>query len=256
MINSYFDEQMKQLLAEEYPAFRESLEQPLFRSLRINRARTSEDELKQNGFVLKEQSLFDLDTYYIDQSQLGNHPFHNGGLYYLQEPSATMAVNALDVREGNAVLDMCAAPGGKSTQILSRLNGTGLLVTNEINSQRCNALLGNIERWGYNNYILCNDTPENIAESFRGFFDRVLVDAPCSGTAMFRKYPESMQQYDEKLVLMNQRRQLQILDQAASCLKYDGVLVYSTCTFNQQEDEEVIWTFLQNHPEFILEDSG
>ena len=256
-MNGYFNQQMKELLKEEYPAFEKSMQEPLFRSLRINTSKTSAQELRENGFILEEKSPFDQDSWYITgEEKMGNHPFHNAGLYYLQEPSSAMAVNALQIEEGDKVLDLCAAPGGKSTQILSRLNGTGLLVSNEIIYQRSAALLGNLERWGYHNFILCNDTPERIAASFEGFFDKVIVDAPCSGSAMFRKYPESIDQYDENLVMMNRRRQLEILNQASRCLKQGGVLVYSTCTFNQQEDEGVIFTFLKGNEGYELEDTG
>ncbi|MBR0138458.1 MAG: RsmF rRNA methyltransferase first C-terminal domain-containing protein [Erysipelotrichaceae bacterium] len=256
-MNEYFSQQMKQLLKEEYPAFEKAMQEPLFRSLRINGSKTSADELRENGFVLEKKSPFDGDSYYISsEEKMGNHPFHNGGLYYLQEPSSAMAVNALQIEQGDKVLDLCAAPGGKSTQILSRLKGKGLLVTNEISYQRSTALLSNLERWGYHNFILCNDTPEHIASSFEGFFDKVIVDAPCSGSAMFRKYPKSEEYYEEALVLMNQKRQLEILDFAQKCLRQGGVLVYSTCTFNQQEDEEVIRSFLESHKGFELEDTG
>lgn len=256
-MNRYFEEQMKQLLQDEYEQFVRTRSLPIYKALRINTAKADYELIRDENLGIGKKSPFDENTYYIDsEEKLGKHPYHNGGLYYLQDPSATMAVNALQLKEDDMVLDLCAAPGGKSTQILNRLSDKGFLVTNEINYQRSVTLLSNLERWGYSNYLLTNDKPENIARCFEGCFDKVLVDAPCSGTAMFKKYPETENQYSEQLVLMNQQRQLEILQQAYRCLKKDGVMVYSTCTFNMVEDEEVIYSFLHSHEDMILEDTG
>ncbi len=254
--NRYYLNQMKELLKEDYTKLVASFDMPLYRALRLNLLK-ADRQLVESEISLGERVPFDEDTYYVeDEQKLGKHPFHLAGLYYLQEPSATMAVNALDVRENDVVLDLCAAPGGKSTQILGKLKGTGFLFTNEYDRKRANTLLSNLERWGADNYLLTNSTVENLCPQLRGVCDKVLVDAPCSGSGMFRKYPESVADYTEGNVKACARRQLAILDQAAITVKQSGTLVYSTCTLNCQEDEEVVETFLNSHPQFTLVDSG
>ena len=255
-MNEYFLNEMKELLKDEYEAFLTTQDNEMYRGIRINPARTDIDELREY-FVIGEKTPFDDNTYYLENDmKLGNHPFHLGGLYYLQEPSATAAVNALGVRENDRVLDLCAAPGGKSTQILSALNSTGLLVSNEINRQRAETLLSNLERWGYDNYLLTSMDSSQLCSQFRGYFDRILVDAPCSGASMFKKYPESVYDYNERNVLSCSIRQLEILDSAYEALKEGGTLVYSTCTYNQTENENVIYEFLRKHDDCCLEDTG
>ena len=247
---------MKEMLKDDYDKFVASFASPMYKSLRVNNLKGTE-EIIRNEIEIGERTPFDENTYYInDDAKLGKHPYHLGGLYYLQEPSATMAVNALDVQLGDKVLDMCAAPGGKSTQILSRLNNTGFLLSNEYEHKRAMTLLSNIERWGKDNYMLTNNSADKVAWAFEGYFDRVLVDAPCSGSSMFKKYPATINDYTEANVLACNKRQLQILDEAYKTLKQDGVLVYSTCTYNKIEDEEVVEQFLQKYPDMELVDTG
>ncbi|MBQ6654803.1 MAG: RNA methyltransferase [Erysipelotrichaceae bacterium] len=254
--NQYYLEQMKELLKEDYDRLVASFDEPLYKSLRVNPLKADRQLIEQE-IALGEQTPFDQDTYYInDEQKYGKHPFHLAGLYYLQEPSATMAVNALDVREGDIVLDLCAAPGGKSTQILSRLGRSGFLFANEYDRKRANTLLSNLERWGADNYLITNSTTENLCPQLQGLCDKVLVDAPCSGSGMFRKFPETVNDFTEGTVRACARRQLAILDQAALTVRQNGVLVYSTCTFSVQEDEEVVSAFLADHPDFQLVDSG
>ncbi|MCR5067654.1 MAG: RNA methyltransferase [Erysipelotrichaceae bacterium] len=247
---------MKELLKEDYTKLVASFDLPLYKSLRLNPLK-ADRQLVESEITLGEKVPFDDDTYYVeDEQKLGRHPFHLAGLYYLQEPSATMAVNALDIQENDVVLDLCAAPGGKSTQILSRLAGSGFLFSNEYDRKRANIMLSNLERWGADNYLITNSPAENLCPQLAGLCDKVLVDAPCSGSGMFRKFPETVGDYTEGNVRACVRRQLAILEQAAQTVKQNGVLVYSTCTFAVQEDEEVVETFLKSHPGFQLTDSG
>ena len=257
MDNSYFLNEIKTLFPEEYGSFVSTFSVPMYKSLRINTLKTFREKLIQEGIDLSERTPFDGNTYYVNsEDKLGNHPFHNAGLYYLQEPSAAMVVNAMDICKGNWVIDLCAAPGGKSTQILNCLNGTGFLWSNEINWKRCQVLLSNLERWGYDNYLLtCLNTAE-IVKMAAGNFDRVLIDAPCSGASMFKKYPESVKDYNESNVQACHRRQLELLENGYQLLKEEGILVYSTCTYNLTENEMTVYEFLQQHTDMELEDTG
>lgn len=187
--------------------------------------------------------------------RMGKDPLHAAGAYYMQEPSAMAPVEALGVEPGMRVLDLCAAPGGKSTQIADKLCGKGILVTNEIHPARARILLENIERMGVTNAVVLNETPARIAKHFGAWFDAVLVDAPCSGEGMFRRDPEVVEQWTPDSPQMCHERQLEILECAAGCLHGGGILVYSTCTYNQVENERTIEMFLKDHPEFSL-DSG
>lgn len=195
----------------------------------------------QEGFLLEEE-----------RGQIGKHPYHNGGLYYLQEPSAMTPVVVLDPRPGERVLDLCAAPGGKSTQIAARLQGRGILVSNEIIPNRARILLSNFERMGVSNGIVFNSRPKQLVDVLPGWFDKVLVDAPCSGEGMFRKHPEAAREWTVNLAKSCAIRQREILDSAGKLVRPGGVLVYSTCTFSVEENEEQIFRFLQEHPDFRL----
>lgn len=194
--------------------------------------------------------------YYVPNGQrMGKEPLHAAGAYYLQEPSAMAPAEALGVQPGMRVLDLCAAPGGKSTQIADHLAGKGVLVTNEIHPARARILLENIERMGVTNAVVLNEKPARIAAAFGAWFDAVLVDAPCSGEGMFRRDPDAISQWSEDAPQMCHERQLEILESAARCLKGGGTMVYSTCTYNHIENEETIAAFLETHPDFELDDS-
>ena len=184
----------------------------------------------------------------------GRHPYHHAGVFYSQEPSASSAAPLLGVQPGMRVLDMCAAPGGKSSQLAAALQGRGVLVSNEYVAARAEILKSNLERMGVSNAVVLNETPARIAEALPEFFDRVLVDAPCSGEGMFRKEPVALQQHCEALVKQCAELGAQILDCAAAALAPGGQLVYSTCTFAPEEDEGQVAAFLQRHPEFTLAD--
>lgn len=184
----------------------------------------------------------------------GRHPLHAAGVYYIQDPSAMSVVSLLDPKPGDKVLDLCAAPGGKSTQIAGRLLGEGLLVSNEIIPGRAKILSQNIERMGITNALVCQEDPAHLAERFPQFFDKIVVDAPCSGEGMFRKEETAISEWSPDLVSMCAERQHEILTYASQMLRPGGILVYSTCTFAPEEDEEQVHIFLQEHPEFELQD--
>lgn len=253
-----FLERMKSLLGDEFDAFLQYYNGENFRGLRVNTLKCSADTLKNAlPFELK-PTPFCPDGYYLPSeiSSLGNHPLHHAGAFYIQEPSATSAVEMLGVQPGDTVLDLCAAPGGKSTQIGAKLKGEGLLWSNEIVKSRANILLSNIERMGIANAVVSNCHPEQLCERLAGRFDRVLVDAPCSGEGMFRKNSAAQTEWSEEHVKSCAERQLHILNSAKHALKPGGVMVYSTCTFSHEENEGVITRFLEENPEFSLEDSG
>lgn len=191
--------------------------------------------------------------YYEAETRPGRHPYHEAGLYYIQEPSAMAVAELLNPQPGERILDLCAAPGGKSTQIAGKMKGKGLLVSNEIHPERARILSQNIERMGIGNAIVTNETPERLSKVFYEFFDKVLVDAPCSGEGMFRKDEASRQEWSPEHVNLCARRQAGILDCAARMLRPGGRLVYSTCTFAPEENEGSIWNFLKRHREFSIE---
>ena len=252
-----FLSRMQALLGDEYPAFLRYYEGENFRGLRLNTLKCTPDKLKKAlPFELK-PTPFCPQGYYIpaDVQSLGNHPLHHCGAFYMQEPSATSAVEMLGVEDGDFVLDLCAAPGGKSTQIGAKLDRTGLLWSNEIVKSRANILLSNIERMGIPNAVVSNAHPDRLCEQLAGRFDKVLVDAPCSGEGMFRKN-SAAQEWSAEHVKSCAVRQKHILDSAKKALKPGGVLVYSTCTFSREENEGVIEAFLAENPDFALEDAG
>ena len=178
--------------------------------------------------------------YAVKSGKPGAHPYHSAGLYYMQEPSAMLPAAAVDLPKNAKVLDLCSAPGGKSSVIASRLNGEGLLVSNEIERSRALILRENLVRMGYRNAVVMSERPARIAQIFGGYFDVVIVDAPCSGEGMFRKEPQAVLDWSEANVRACAVRQKEIVRSADACLKEGGTLVYSTCTFSEEEDEEVV----------------
>lgn len=248
---------MKSLLGDEYEEFLKYYEGDNFRGLRVNTLKCTSDKLKELIDFELNNTPFCSQGYYIPKevNSLGNSPLHHAGAFYIQEPSATSAVEMLDVEEGDCVLDLCAAPGGKSTQIAAKLNNTGLLWSNEIVKSRSNILLSNIERMGISNAVVSNCYPEILCEGLAEQFDKVLVDAPCSGEGMFRKNSEAQTEWSEEHVNSCAERQLLILNSAKKALKSGGVLVYSTCTFSYEENEGVITRFLADNPDFEIEDA-
>ncbi|WP_283607557.1 RsmB/NOP family class I SAM-dependent RNA methyltransferase [Faecalispora anaeroviscerum] len=249
---------MKTLLCSEYSDFLECMGQPSVRGIRLNPLKCDEATLKNALDFPMESSPFSPYSYRIpeDADKPGRIPLHHAGAFYSQEPSAASAVTVLNPQPGEKILDLCAAPGGKSTQIAALLAGKGLLWSNEVVRSRAIALLSNLERMGVSNAVVSSCHPETLCETLSGFFDRVLVDAPCSGEGMFRRDAQAVQDWSEEHVRTCAVRQGLILDSAATALRENGILVYSTCTFSPEENEETVYAFLQRHPDFVLEDSG
>ena len=252
-----FEKRMKLLLLDSYEEFEKSYEKDRHRGLRANLLKENESGEDARSVLKKDASLKmvpwnDSGFYYDEENHPGKHPFHEAGVYYIQEPSAMVPGVLIDAQPGEKVLDLCAAPGGKTTQIAASMKGKGLLVTNEINSGRAKILAENVERMGIRNAVVTNETSGALAKRFEGFFDRIMVDAPCSGEGMFRKNDEALSEWSYENVIMCAERQAQILDDAAVMLKPGGRIVYSTCTFAPEENEISIIDFLERHPDFEL----
>lgn len=249
-----FRNAMRELLGEEFHAFLQSYDQPYCRGLRRNPLKCGEELLRESlPFALKPTPFSPLSfTMERSEEKLGYLPAHHAGLFYVQEPSACSAVTALAPQPGEKILDLCAAPGGKSTQIAGLLQGEGLLWSNEIVKNRAQILLSNVERLGVKNGVVSSCHPQRLCEGLQGFFDRVLVDAPCSGEGMFRRDPEAVAQWTPESVPACAQRQRAILDSAALAVREGGTLVYSTCTFAREENEDNVEWFLSAHPEFKL----
>ena len=247
MLPEAFLTRMRDQLGDEYEDFLRSLERPRAVALRFNPLKGERPSLPFVGETVPWEPL---GYYYDPDSRPGLHVFHEAGVYYLQEASAMAPVSLLDPQPGEKVCDLCAAPGGKTTQIAGRMNGEGFLLCNEINPKRAKILSRNIERMAVPNALVTNEHPETLAKRFPGFFDRVLVDAPCSGEGMFRKEEAAVTDWSQETVEMCARRQAEILHNGARLVRPGGRLVYSTCTFAPEEDEEAVAAFLATHPDF------
>ena len=250
MLPEAFLKRMNDQLGAEFPDFLESLERPRAVALRFNPLKGQQPAMP---FVEKNVPWEPLGYYYDPEARPGLHVYHEAGVYYLQEASAMAPVALLDPQPGEKVCDLCAAPGGKTTQIAGRMMGQGFLLCNEINPKRAKILSRNIERMAVPNALVTNEHPEKLEKRFPGFFDRVLVDAPCSGEGMFRKEEAAVTDWSQETVEMCARRQAEILDSAANMVRPGGRLVYSTCTFAPEEDEGAVAAFLERHPEFTPE---
>lgn len=244
-----FLKRMKDLLQDEYSAYIETLQEERFRGIRVNTLKCSIEKFKEEFPFPITDTAFSKEAFYLDvkSEHVGNHPLHSSGACYMQEPSAMSAVEILDVKHGDWVLDMCASPGGKSTQIAAKLAHTGFLISNEIEGKRAQILLSNMERIGAGANMITNAHPKEIAKTCIAWFDRVLVDAPCSGEGMFKKHSKAMEDWSEEHVQACQQRQLQILESAYHTLKPGGYLVYSTCTYAMEENEQVVAKFLEQY---------
>lgn len=255
-----FEKKMKAFLGDEWDDFLYSYDNNRFQALRFNTLKVQSPEermriLKTLKISSDKKVSWANEAYYFDENvRPGKHPYHEMGLYYIQEPSAMSAAALLAPKPGMRVLDLCAAPGGKSTQLATYLGDSGLLVSNEINTQRSRILSQNIERMGIKNAIVTNEDSFVLASHFPGFFNAIQVDAPCSGEGMFRKLPEAIEQWSMENVAICAARQKEILDNAAVMLKPGGTIVYSTCTFSKEENEDVIEYFLERYPDFTLEE--
>jgi 16S rRNA C967 or C1407 C5-methylase (RsmB/RsmF family)/NOL1/NOP2/fmu family ribosome biogenesis protein len=255
-----FADRMARLLGDEYDPFIASIDRAASGGLRTNPLKTTAERLRsllpfpltpipglQDAFLLSDSGPHEGAV-----ATPGKHAYHAAGLYYLQDPSAMVAVELLDPQPGERILDLAAAPGGKATAIASKLRGAGLLVANEVHGKRAWELAGNLERWGARNAIVANETPARLAARWPGYFDRVLVDAPCSGEGMFRKGDAARLEWTPGLVRGCAARQDEILDLAARLARPGGTLVYATCTFAPEENEGSVARFLAHHPEWEL----
>ena len=249
-----FLHEMKELLGSEYDAWEKTLDESPRRGFRINLLKTDAQEFFSLMPLAKEPTPFCDHGYYLqDEKGLGVTPAALAGLFYIQEPSASAAVTILHPKKNDKVLDLCAAPGTKSTQIAEMLDNTGFLCANEINASRAAILKENLERHGAANVLVTNNDTALLKDAFPLYFDKVLCDAPCSGEGMMRKNDTARSQWSPELVSACAARQKQILENAYACLKEGGILVYSTCTFNRHENEEVIQHFLSQHSDMSID---
>ncbi|MCR5502435.1 MAG: RsmF rRNA methyltransferase first C-terminal domain-containing protein [Lachnospiraceae bacterium] len=253
-----YENRMKAYLGEaDFRAYLGSLEEKSLRALRVNTLKLSEEEflsLGIPGIGQGDRVPWCPEGFYYEETEqkIGDTPAHHGGFFYIQEPSAMAPAEALGVRPGERVLDLCSAPGGKGTALAAKMENRGLLVLNEPVPSRAKILSENTERMGIANALVLCGKPEGLSERFPGFFDRVLVDAPCSGEGMFRKNPGAVAEWSGENVLLCAKRQKDILVHAVRMLSPGGRLVYSTCTFNPGENEENTAFLLKNFPELTL----
>ena len=245
-----------QLGEAEFAAYLSAMQEQPKRALRVNQIKTTAEAFSaQADFSLTPTEILPESFFFEDGVAIGRHPLHAAGLCYVQEPAAQVPATLTGAKPGMNVLDLCAAPGGKTTQLAAMMENTGLLVANEPVRSRAEVLAGNLERLGVTNALVTCMRPDALANVLGACFDVVLVDAPCSGEGMFRKDDTAIREWSLEHVLSCAARQEQILGSAARLLKPNGRLVYSTCTFSQEENEQTIETFLSAHPEFSLLES-
>lgn len=250
-----FEEKMKTLLKDEYTDYINCYDEPRHYGLRVNTNKISvEDFLKIAPWTLEPIPWISNGFYYEgDQIQPAKHPYYFAGLYYLQEPSAMTPANRLPIEPGDKVLDVCAAPGGKATELGAKLEGKGVLIANDISNSRAKGLLKNLELFGIGNMLVLSEEPGKLMEYFPEYFDKILIDAPCSGEGMFRKDKKMVKAWEEHGPEFFSKIQRSILTQAAAMLKPGGMLLYSTCTFDPSENEQSIEYLLEQYPEFQIE---
>ena len=244
---------MKQLLGEEeYSLYEDSFRQNAVRAFRVNTEKISVKDFSEIDPFSSEPIPYVETGFYLNYDKVGNHPFHHAGMIYVQDPGAMATAECLEIQPDWWILDMCAAPGGKSSQLRNKLNENGILISNEIIHSRCKILTGNMERLGFRNTVTTCLDPSRIAQLFPETFDMIMVDAPCSGEGMFRKDDIAIKEWSVDNVLHCANRQKGILEQAATALRPGGYIVYATCTFSLEENEMVVDDFLQEHPDFEL----
>lgn len=249
-----FEDRMKELLGDEFDVFLNSYKDKYKTGLRVNRLKlTGEDFEPISPCPIKRVPWTNNGFYYDGMNQPAKHPYYHAGLYYIQEPSAMLPAALIPIEPGDKVLDVCAAPGGKSTELAAKLGGTGVMVANDISNSRAKALLKNIELFGVTNPVVVSEDPANLVKYFPGYFDKILVDAPCSGEGMFRKDPVIMKNWEQNGVEYYSNLQKDIILYAADMLKPGGYMVYSTCTFSPEENEGTIRYLLENREGFTVE---
>ncbi len=251
---SSYVRQMKTLLGENYPAYRDSFYASPQKGLRVNELKISVPDFlslwTRAGLPEPERIPWIHNGFFIpDGIDAGKLAFYHAGLYYIQEPAAMTPAEYLPIREGDRVLDLCAAPGGKSTELLAKLHGTGVLVSNDISQSRAKALKKNLEMAGAANAYVTAESPERLSHHFISYFDKILIDAPCSGEGMFRTQPQMIRHWEEQGPEYYAEIQQTILEYACRMLAPGGMLMYSTCTFSKLEDEDQILHLLKTHPD-------
>ncbi len=247
-----FEARMKKLLGDEYTNYLNALNEPPVKGFRVNTDKISLEAFEKINIFGKEKIPYVKNGFYLDFDKVGNHPYHHAGMIYVQEPAAMAPAECIDIDPEWKVLDMCSAPGGKSSQLKNKLLENGVLVSNEIIPSRCKILTGNIERLGLKNTVTtCMDT-KRLAKVFPQVFDLIMVDAPCSGEGMFRKEEIAVSEWSYENVLKCADRQAEILENAVKCLKDGGYIIYATCTFSLEENEMTVDNFLKSHPDFEI----
>ena len=254
MIPERFKEKMKSVLSDGYPEFIEALEtHDAVRGLRVNLLKTTPDKLIKDGeFKLEPLNYVDNGFILREERAMGASPYHHAGMVYMQDPGAMASAAALDVEPDWWVADLCAAPGGKSSQIAERLGKNGFILSNEYVPKRAKRIVGNFERLGVRNAIVTSLDTARIRDMYEGAFDLVVVDAPCSGEGMFRKSEEALEDWSDENVKICAERQKEILKNAHNLVKSGGYLLYSTCTYSPEENEEVVADFLRENDDYKL----
>ena len=246
-----FTDRIRQQLGEEYDAFIKSYEKPFHNGLRVNSMKLDADRLMTLMGTELRPVPWNSDGFYLESKKtFSKHPFYHAGLYYIQEASAMLPAYLADVKPGERVLDLCAAPGGKSTAVGAALRGQGVLVSNDVSRSRAKALLRNLENFGISNALVTSEYPQKLADYFPCFFDKILIDAPCSGEGMFHKEPSMTENWQQMGPEAYHKLQKEILESAVRMLAPGGRLIYSTCTFSPQEDEGSVAWLLENFPDF------
>ena len=249
--------EMAALLQDEYEAYLESFSAPRLYGLRVNTGKISPEAFRERSpFQLKPVPWTDNGFYYDGSERPSRHPYYFAGLYYLQEPSAMTPAHVLPVEAGDRVLDLCAAPGGKSTELFVKLKGDGVLFSNDISNSRAQALLKNLELFGADRAVILSEDPVRLSARLPEYFDKILIDAPCSGEGMFRKDPSVIRSWEEHGNAFYVGLQKRIIQEALKMLKPGGYLLYSTCTFSVQEDEEIILYMKSLCPGLAVVDTG
>ncbi len=252
-----FESNMKSMLGDAWPDFMKSYDKPFHNGLRVNTLKTTTDHIESSMGVSMTPVPWNRNGFYITQKRMFSaHPFYHAGLYYLQEVSAMLPAVLADAKPGERILDLCAAPGGKSTAVAAAMQGKGVLVSNDISHSRAKALLRNIEGSGITNSIVTSEAPEKLRKAFPDYFDKILIDAPCSGEGMFHKEPSMTISWERNGPDFYQKLQREILTCAAQMLRPGGRIVYSTCTFSPKENEQNMAWFLDTFPEYHLVDAA
>lgn len=248
-----FTSVMKQMLGNEYEDYLACYDEPKVQGLRVNTSKISvEDFLRLTPFHLTPVPWTENGFYYDSEEPVTKHPHYYAGLYYIQEPSAMIPASRLPVEPGDRVLDLCAAPGGKATELGSGLSGSGILVANDISNSRAKGLLKNLELFGIANMLVTSEPPEKLMKYFEGYFDKILIDAPCSGEGMFRRDPSMIKSWEEHGPQYYAQLQREIVKAAVPMLRPGGMLLYSTCTFSEMENEGTVQEILDLYPEMSL----